>query len=158
MCRHLHIPLQSGSDKILRLMKRPYDKNFFAERVKKIRQAMPDIAISTDVIVGFPGEGEEEFVEAKKFIKKIKFSRLHVFSFSLHEKVPAFNLPDRVSASEIKKRAGELKKIGEELEKKFIKKFHNKIVEAVVEKNKSIPSRGKVSSVKKFRARERLWV
>ncbi len=152
MCRHLHIPLQSGSDKILRLMKRPYDKKFFAERVKKIRQAMPDIAISTDVIVGFPGEEEKESAEARKFIEKMKFSRLHVFSFSLHEKAPAFHLPDRVSPAEIKRRADELKKISEELEKKFVEKFHNKIVEAVVEKNKSIPFRGRVSSGKKFRA------
>jgi threonylcarbamoyladenosine tRNA methylthiotransferase MtaB len=137
MCRHLHIPLQSGCDKILRLMKRPYDLKFFAAKVKKLREKMPDIAISTDVIVGFPGETEKDFKITENFIKKMKFSRLHVFSFSAHERTAAFKLPDRIKPEIIKSRSGALRKLSDELAASYEKKFAGKILEVVVEQNRS---------------------
>ena len=82
ICQHLHIPLQAGSDKILKLMNRPYNAKYFKDKIKQIRLAMPDIAITTDVIVGFPGETEKDFRDTVKFIKQMKFTRLHVFPFS----------------------------------------------------------------------------
>ena len=137
MCRYLHVPLQSGCDKILRLMKRPYNLKYFAAKIKKIRQKMPDMAISTDVIVGFPGETADDFAKTEKFIKQIKFSRLHVFSFSPHARTAAAKLPGRVEAGEIKKRSESLRKISEVLEESFAEKFRGKILTVVVEHNRS---------------------
>jgi threonylcarbamoyladenosine tRNA methylthiotransferase MtaB len=137
MCRHLHVPLQAGSDKILKLMKRPYDLKYFADKIKKIRKKMPDIAISTDVIVGFPGETDRDFQDAEKFIKKIKFSRLHVFSFSAHERTAAFKMPDRVKPEIIKRRSEILRKLSDELARIYEKTFAGKILEVVVEQNRS---------------------
>jgi threonylcarbamoyladenosine tRNA methylthiotransferase MtaB len=137
MCRHLHIPLQSGCDKILRLMKRPYDLRYFATRIKKIRKKMPDISISTDVIVGFPGETLQDFRQTEKFIKQIKFSRLHVFSFSPHELTAAAEMPGRVDPAEIKKRSQILRNLSEKLSEAFVKKFQGKILDVVVEHNRS---------------------
>ncbi|MDD4902833.1 MAG: radical SAM protein [Patescibacteria group bacterium] len=137
MCRHLHVPLQSGCDKILRLMKRPYDLKFFATKIKKLRKKMPDIAISADVIVGFPGETAKDFLETKKYIEKMKFSRLHVFSFSPHPLTAAAKLPGRIETGEIKKRSDILRKIREKMAAAFTRKFQGKILEVVVEHNRS---------------------
>lgn len=134
ICEHLHIPLQSGCDKILKLMNRPYDTNFFKERVEKIRKAMPDIALTTDVIIGFPGETEKDFQETNNFIKEINFSRLHVFPFSAHEKTKAYLMPDKVSDEDKKNRAKKLRELSTILEKKFKNKFEGKVTEALVEK------------------------
>ena len=132
ICNHLHIPLQAGSDKILKLMNRPYDTAYFEKQIKKIRKSIPDIAITTDVIVGFPGETKENFEETFEFIKKIKFSRLHVFSFSAHEKTPAFNLPDRVRQNTIVDRAGALRRLSLALEKEFNGKVEGKKREILI--------------------------
>ncbi|MCR8672117.1 radical SAM protein, partial [Agrococcus sp. HG114] len=81
--RHLHIPLQSGSDTVLKRMRRKYTMEFFAERLERLKKALPGLAVTSDVIVGFPGETEEEFMETYNFIKKHKFSELHVFPYSM---------------------------------------------------------------------------
>lgn len=134
VCRHLHIPLQSGCDKILKLMNRPYDTKYFSDRIKQIRKQVPDIAVSTDVIVGFPGETEKDFQITKKFIEKIKFSRLHVFPFSAHEKTPAAKFFGQVVEKERLRRAKELRQLGFKLEKEYRKKFKGKNLEVVVER------------------------
>ena len=134
ICRHLHIPLQAGSDKILKLMNRPYNKKYFLDKVKKIRKKNPQIAITTDVIVGFPNEDDKDFKETVEFIKKINFSRLHIFSFSEHEKTPASKLQNKVNINIIKERRTYLQKLNIKLEKQYRKKFNNKIVSAVIEK------------------------
>jgi threonylcarbamoyladenosine tRNA methylthiotransferase MtaB len=134
ICRHLHIPLQSGSDKILKLMNRPYSRQGFADKIKKIRKAMPDIAISTDVIVGFPGETDKDFEASKKLIQSLMLSRLHVFSYSAHEKTPAAKLPGIVNKNEIAMRSTMLRELSVKLELDFIKEFEGKILEVVVEK------------------------
>jgi len=132
MCEHLHIPLQSGSDKILKLMNRPYDRGFFRERVKKIRKAAPDLALTTDVIVGFPGETESDFMDTYDFIKEIKFSRLHVFPFSAHEKTPAAMMPGVVGDEVKRERVKKLKTLGDRLSSEYEKKFIGQSLDVVV--------------------------
>ncbi|MDD4333191.1 MAG: tRNA (N(6)-L-threonylcarbamoyladenosine(37)-C(2))-methylthiotransferase MtaB [Patescibacteria group bacterium] len=133
LCKHLHIPLQSGSDKILKLMNRPYDNKYFIDKIRKLRKKMPNIAITTDVIVGFPVETEAEFQETYNFIKKIKFSKLHVFPFSAHEKTPAAKMSGRVNVKIIKERTEKLRKLGEKLEKEYRRKFIGKRLEVIVD-------------------------
>ena len=133
ICKHLHIPLQSGCDKILKSMNRPYNAKYFKNKVRNIRQSIPDCAITADVIVGFPGETEKDFKETYNFIKEIQFSRLHVFPFSAHEKTPAANMEHKVSGHEIKKRADRLRQLGRKLENEYRKKFIGKEMEVVVE-------------------------
>ncbi|MFA6306368.1 MAG: MiaB/RimO family radical SAM methylthiotransferase [Patescibacteria group bacterium] len=136
ICKHLHIPLQSGSDKILKLMNRPYDVKYFSGRIKKIRQIMPDIAITTDVITGFPGETEKDFKDTEKFIKRIKFSRLHVFPYSAHEKTPAAKFPGQVKEKNKAQRAEKLRRLGLKLAEDYKKKFKGRELEITVERIK----------------------
>jgi threonylcarbamoyladenosine tRNA methylthiotransferase MtaB len=136
-CPYLHISLQSGNDKILKLMNRPYSAEYFYEKVKKIRKEIPDIAISTDIIVGFPGESEEDFQETLKFVQKIKFSKIHVFPFSGHEKTKAFKMPNQIKREEILNRSRILRKLSLEQENSFKKKFNNKELEILIEHIKS---------------------
>ncbi|SRR6056297_825649 len=143
ICPHLHIPLQAGSDKILKAMNRPYDTKYFEEKVKEIRKEIPKIALSTDVIVGFPGEGKEDFRQTCDLIQKIGFSRLHVFPFSAHPETPAYKLKSQVSELEKAKRADKLRKLGRELEGQYKNKFKNKELEVVVENCKKNTIKGK---------------
>ncbi|HNX10751.1 MAG TPA: tRNA (N(6)-L-threonylcarbamoyladenosine(37)-C(2))-methylthiotransferase MtaB [bacterium] len=140
LCRHLHIPLQAGSDQILKLMNRPYSQKYFVKRVKEIKKALPDIAISTDIIVGFPKETRKDFLESYNLAKKLQLSRLHVFSFSAHEKTKAFSLTPRVKPEEIKKRSAELRKLSvsleDEYQKKIIKKYRGQKLAVIVERQK----------------------
>ncbi|MFA6106507.1 MAG: tRNA (N(6)-L-threonylcarbamoyladenosine(37)-C(2))-methylthiotransferase MtaB [Patescibacteria group bacterium] len=137
MCKHLHIPLQSGSDKILKLMNRPYDREFFRERVEKIRKAAPDVALTTDVIIGFPGETGADFMDTYNFIKEMKFSRLHVFPFSAHEKTPAAKMPGAVSDEIKRERVKKLKALGDRLSREYEKRFIGRGLIVVVSGKKS---------------------
>lgn len=133
ICRHLHLPLQAGSDRILKAMNRPYDSKYFKDKVKQIRKAMPDIAITTDIIAGFPGETEKDFMKTYNFIKETRFSRLHIFPFSAHERTPAAKMEKRVEEKEIKSRAEKLRALGEELAREYKKKFEKRELEVAVE-------------------------
>ena len=93
---HLHIPLQSGSETVLKRMRRKYNKEQFKSTIDKIRKAVPNIALACDVIVGFPGETEEEFVECMEFIKECGFNYLHVFPYSIREGTPASKMENQV--------------------------------------------------------------
>jgi threonylcarbamoyladenosine tRNA methylthiotransferase MtaB len=119
ICNHLHIPLQSGSDKILKLMNRPYDKDFFIKKINKIREKNSDISLTTDVIVGFPGEDKRSFMETYSLLKNLKFSKIHVFSFSSHEKTLAHKLPGKVSQEEIKERSSLLRQLSSKMESSY---------------------------------------
>ncbi len=121
ICRHLHISLQSGNDKILKLMNRPYTIKDFARVAATLRKAMPQIAISTDIIVGFPGETTDDFMATYNFAKKINFSKIHVFSFSAHEKTRAYQMVGKVNPADIKERSRELRALSEKLEKDYEK-------------------------------------
>ena len=126
---HMHIPLQSGSDEILKLMNRKYNKKYFIKKIDEIRSARPDISITTDIIVGFPGETEELFNETIDTVNKIKFSKIHVFPFSLRKGTKAEELPMHIS-NEIKK--ARVKKLIE-LSKKLELEYYNKFIEKEVE-------------------------
>ncbi|MBD3247801.1 tRNA (N(6)-L-threonylcarbamoyladenosine(37)-C(2))-methylthiotransferase MtaB [Candidatus Falkowbacteria bacterium] len=143
ICDHLHISLQSGCNKTLKAMKRPYTCAYFKKRIDKLRRSIPDIAINTDVIVGFPGETNKDFDLTKKFIKNMAFSRLHVFSFSAHEKTPAFKMTPKVSPDLIKKRSKELRALDMELQKEYKSKFKGQTLELLVEAIRGDKIKGK---------------
>jgi len=105
ICRHLHLPLQSGSDRMLRLMQRGYDTAAFARLVASARALVPGLAISTDVMVGFPGETEEEYYETVGFVQRIGFMRLHVFPYSARPGTRAASLPGQLPRNVKQERA-----------------------------------------------------
>ncbi|MGJ9457012.1 tRNA (N(6)-L-threonylcarbamoyladenosine(37)-C(2))-methylthiotransferase MtaB [Oceanobacillus sp. CF4.6] len=131
--RHLHIPLQAGSDTVLARMRRKYSTSFYKEKVNKIRQALPGLAITSDVIVGFPGESEEEFMETYNFIKKIGYSELHVFPFSRRTGTPAARMENQV-ADEIKdERVHRLIALSDQLAKEYASQYENEVLEVIPE-------------------------
>ncbi len=136
VCKHLHIPLQAGGNKILKSMNRPYTKEQFRNKIKCIKASVPDVAISTDVIVGFPGESENDFEETLGFVKEISFSRLHIFPFSAHEEVPASKLPHQLSEKIKTRRANKLRVLGEQLKDKYQEQFKGKDLDFVIEQEK----------------------
>ena len=130
---HMHIPIQSGSNEILKLMNRKYDKEYFIDKIEQIRAIRPDISITTDLIVGFPGETEELFNETIETINKIKFSKIHVFPFSLRKGTKAEELPNHIDDVTKKERVKSILKISEELEKEYFNRFVGKEVEFLPE-------------------------
>lgn len=132
IANHIHLPLQSGSDKILKLMNRRYDSKFFEDKVNKIRSVRPDISLTTDVIVGFPYEDDADFLDCVNFIKKINFSELHVFPFSARKGTKAYDMP-KVNDAKKKERVHELLKLSEELKKDYYEKFIGKTLDVIVE-------------------------
>jgi threonylcarbamoyladenosine tRNA methylthiotransferase MtaB len=119
ICNHLHIPLQSGDDEILYRMNRKYKAQDFIEKVSYIRSLIPDIGITTDIIVGFPGESELNFQNTVEVIKKIKPVRAHIFSYSPRKPTKAFIMPDAVTANEKLKRYKIAKSITDQLALKY---------------------------------------
>lgn len=130
---HIHLPLQAGSDKILKLMNRHYDTQKFIDRVNKIREARPNMSLTTDVIVGFPGETEEDFMDCYNFIKKVGFSELHVFPFSPREGTPAAKMKDQVDGNVKKDRVKRLIELSHTLWKEYCQKFIGTTQEVIVE-------------------------
>jgi len=130
---HLHIPLQSGSDTILKLMNRKYDKQEFINRINKIRQARPNISITTDVIVGFPYETEELFNETIENIKKINFSKIHVFPYSIRKGTKADLMDNQIDESIKKERVKALMDLSKELEINYFSSYINKEVTFIKE-------------------------
>ena len=133
ICNHLHIPLQSGSNTVLQRMNRKYDLTYFENKIKEIRKIRPDISITTDVIVGFPGETEQEFNDCFIFCNKIKFSKIHVFPYSLREGTKAALMPEQVSPQIKKERVNRLIGLSNELEKEYYNKFKGKNVDILIE-------------------------
>ena len=133
ICNHLHIPLQSGCDKILKLMNRPYRLEDFKNKVYDLRSKIPDIAITTDVIVGFPGEEDGDLLETYEFCQAMQFSKIHVFSFSAHERTPAYSMPGQVDVKVIKQRSKKLRDLSENLEKKYRDRFKKRSLECILE-------------------------
>ncbi len=123
IANHIHIPLQAGSDKILKLMNRHYDTARFKERIDAIRRVRPDMSFTTDVIVGFPGETEEDFMDCYNFIKEIGFSELHVFPFSPREGTPAATMPNQVDGNIKKDRVKRLIDLSHNLWLDYTSKF-----------------------------------
>ncbi len=134
---HLHIPLQSGSDKILKLMNRRYNLIFFENKIAEIRKIRPNISISTDVIVGFPGETEELFEETIETVKRIKFSKIHVFPYSRRRGTKADLMDNQILESVKKERSKILVGVSKELEIDYMNKFVGKEIEFIPETYKN---------------------
>lgn len=130
---HMHIPLQSGSNEILHLMNRKYDKKYFMDKIEKIREIRPNISITTDVIVGFPSETEELFNETLETIDKIKFSKIHVFPFSLRKGTKAEEIENHIDGATKKARVRKLLDVSKKLEIEYFSKFIGKDVEFLPE-------------------------
>lgn len=135
LAKHLHIPLQSGSIAVLKRMNRKYTPEQFLNTLKILRTALPDIALTTDVIVGFPGESEEEFNETVEFIKKCDFNMLHVFPFSAREGTWAYLMKNQIDPKIKKQRVQVLLDLSKELWNKYVNKFVGKEIEVLIEKN-----------------------
>ncbi len=131
---HLHIPLQSGSASVLQRMNRKYDKDSFLSKIKKLKQSRPDIALTTDVIVGFPGETSDEFNETVSFVKECGFNMLHVFPYSSRKNTKASREKDQVSPEVKKERVHVLLELSNELWNDYCKKFIGKEIELLVER------------------------
>ncbi len=136
ICNHLHIPLQAGSDKILKLMNRKYNKEEFMSIIEKIREVRKDIAISTDVIVGFPDETEEDFRETYNFCKEIAFSKIHVFPYSKRDGTVAAKMKNQIEKKVKHERSKELNALSLELENVYAKKFIGKTLKVLIEEEK----------------------
>lgn len=134
ICPHLHIPLQSGDDEILRRMNRPYNTMEFACLVKWLREKIPGVAISTDVIVGFPGETEEHHRRSVQFITRMGFSRLHVFRYSARPGTAAAGFPHQVPVADKERRSADMLAVGAKALRHFGERFINTIQEVLVEK------------------------
>ena len=125
--KHFHIPLQSGSDKILKLMKRRYLKNLYISRINKIKELMPDCCIGVDVIVGFPGETEEDFNETYEFLKALNISYLHVFSYSERDNTESLKINHKIPKKIRATRSQILRKLSDKKKIKFYKSNINQI-------------------------------
>ena len=110
ICRHLHLPLQSGSSRLLKIMNRHYDKEQYLDLVERIRKAMPDIAITTDIIVGFPGETEEDFEETMDVVRRVRYDSAFTFIYSKRTGTPAASMEDQVPETIVKCRFDRLLK------------------------------------------------
>ena len=130
---HLHIPLQAGSDEILKAMNRRYDLKYFENKIAEIRNIRPDISISTDVIVGFPGETEELFNETIETVKRIGFSKIHVFPYSRRKGTKSDLMEKKIDESVKKERSRILIGVSKELEIAYMNKFINTEVEFIPE-------------------------
>jgi threonylcarbamoyladenosine tRNA methylthiotransferase MtaB len=115
VCRYLHVPLQSGSAKVLREMARPYTADEFRALTDLLYQAMPDLSLSTDIIVGFPGETDEDFERTLDMVRACRFAKVHAFRYSRRAGTPAAARPDQVDAEVIARRARELRRVADEV-------------------------------------------
>lgn len=133
ICKHLHIPLQSGDNSILKLMNRTYTVGEYVSGIEKILKKMPDISIGTDVIVGFPGEGEVEFKNTQRLIESIPFSYLHVFPYSKRPNTKAISFQGQVADSLKKERASILRDIGYTKKRVYLIRHLGSILDVIVE-------------------------
>ena len=136
LVNHLHIPIQAGSDEILKKMNRKYNLDYFFQKIEQIRKIRPNISITTDLIVGFPGESEELFEKTIETCKKIKFSKIHVFPYSERKGTASSRMDNKVDNKTKKNRAKKLIKISEELEINYMNIFINQTVEVLIEEYK----------------------
>jgi len=133
---HLHVPLQTGSDKVLRLMNRKYDKEFFLNKINTIRSIKEDISFTTDVIVGFPSETEEDFKETLEFIKEIGFTKVHTFPYSDRDGTVASKMNEKIDGNVKKRRVKELLELSDKLENDFYSKYYGKTMSVLFEEVK----------------------
>lgn len=133
ICNHMHIPVQAACDNTLKKMNRKYDMNKFKEIINKIREVRPDINITTDLIVGFPSETKEDFLESYNNAKEIKFGKIHVFPYSKRDGTVAAKMKSIVTDSEKKERTHKMIELSNKLENEYYNKFINKKLKVLVE-------------------------
>ena len=133
LCKHLHLPLKSGCDKILQAMHRPYDTARFTELLHEIRAQVPDVGITTDVIVGFPGETEEDFQTTMQFAEKCGFAKMHIFPYSKRKGTPAEKMPKQVDEAVKSERAARLAEVDEKLHHVMLESMVGKVEEVLFE-------------------------
>ena len=136
ICNHIHLPLQSGSDRILHRMKRPYTVAEYLNTIDDIRAIVPDIALGTDLIMGFPGERESDFQQTIEIVKRIQFSYVHQFTFSPRSGTDAALMEQDLSARIISERSDRLRDLSKRIGLEYRKRFEGEILESVIEKNR----------------------
>ena len=156
ICDHIHIPLQSGSDSILKLMNRKYDLKYFFDKIDMIRSVRSDISITTDVIVGFPGETEEMFLETMETCKKINFSKIHAFPYSERKGTKASMMDGKVPESVKHERVKKLLELSDSLEKSYYDKFKGKKLDVLIEEVNEFGSKGHTSNYLMVHTNEKL--
>ena len=133
MCRHLHLPLQAGDDKTLADMHRPYNTEDYRNKLQTIRDAVPDIAISTDLMVGFAGETAEQFANSLAFCDEMQFSGMHIFKYSPRKGTPAADYPNQVSNEEKDRRSHAMQQIAEKNQQAYMRRHLGTVAEVLVE-------------------------
>ncbi|GGM31191.1 threonylcarbamoyladenosine tRNA methylthiotransferase MtaB [Paraliobacillus quinghaiensis] len=133
--RHLHIPLQSGSDTVLERMRRKYTTGYYQEKVNRLKEALPGLAITSDVIVGFPGETQEEFHETYKFIQEIGYSELHVFPYSKRTGTPAARMDNQVDDDCKNQRVHQLIELSNQQAKAYASQYEGEVLEVIPEEH-----------------------
>ena len=134
ICRHFHIPLQAGDDEVLERMRRKYTTAEFREKIEHIKAIMPDVAITTDVIVGFPGESEEQFQNGYRFMQEIGFSEMHVFPYSKRNGTPAARMQDQVDDQVKNERVHVLIDLSDDMQLAYAERFVGQVLEMIPER------------------------
>ncbi|MFB9280077.1 tRNA (N(6)-L-threonylcarbamoyladenosine(37)-C(2))-methylthiotransferase MtaB [Cohnella cellulosilytica] len=145
MCRHLHIPLQAGHDDILKRMRRKYTTAEYAEKIRLIQKAMPGVAITTDVIVGFPGETQEQFENGFRFMEQMKFAEMHVFPYSKRTGTPAARMDGQVDEDVKHERVHQLIDLSERMQAEYSREWVGKTLEVIPERGAKSASNGTIS-------------
>lgn len=133
MAKHLHLPLQSGCDRTLSAMRRPYDTEQFREMMRRIRGKVPNIAITTDLMVGFPGETDEDFKESLAFCNDIAFSAMHIFKYSMRSGTPAAAMPDQIDPQIKERRAKQMADVAQKNKLDYERRFIGQTLRILVE-------------------------
>lgn len=137
VCRHLHLPIQSGSDAVLRRMNRHYRLPEYKKLISELRGKIPGLALTTDLIVGFPGETEENFMETLETLRELRFSAIHVFPYSQRTGTPAAVFPNQVPGDIKKDRVHRVQELEKEISKEYRKTFLQKTVHVLIEEEKN---------------------
>ena len=135
VCHHFHLSLQSGSDSVLRRMNRKYTTKEYAKSVEDLRVLWPDVALTTDIIVGFPGESDEEFEETLEFVKRVQLAQIHIFPFSPREGTPAAKMKQQISPEVKEKREKQLAAVEKALREAFMKQAIGREMDVLFEKH-----------------------
>lgn len=133
ICNHIHLPLQSGSSRLLKLMNRKYTKEHYLNLVEKIRAKMPDVSITTDIIVGFPGETEEDFLDTLDVVRKAKYDSAYTFIYSKRTGTPAAKMENQVPEDVVKERFDRLLKVVDKVSHSISARYEGQVMKAMVE-------------------------
>ncbi|MGI6119206.1 MAG: tRNA (N(6)-L-threonylcarbamoyladenosine(37)-C(2))-methylthiotransferase MtaB [Desulfosporosinus sp.] len=133
VCPHVHVPLQSGSDRILTRMNRPYTVKKYRDLLNRMRQQVPDLAVTTDIIAGFPGETEDDHKSTLEFVQSCRFSGINVFPYSPRKGTPAADYPDQVAKQLKEQRVKELLSVARISQEEYVRRFIGKPVEVLIE-------------------------